>query len=97
MQSPTTRKASPSEIGLDELADTKTTPPSALLPPRLIDFNETKARTSFGRSFLYEKIAAGEFPRPVKLGSSRRAPIRFVASEVDAWVQAQIDARDAAP
>lgn len=87
--------AQKAEIGLDEPADTKTTPPSALLRPRLIDFNETKARTSFGRSFLYQKIASGEFPRPVKLGIGRRAPIRFVEAEVDDWIAQRIAERDA--
>jgi predicted DNA-binding transcriptional regulator AlpA len=36
-------------------------------------------------------MAAGKFPRPVKVGRASR----FVAAEVDAWIQARVADRDA--
>lgn len=39
---------------------------------------------------------SGEFPAPVKLGSSHNARVNFVADEVEAWLTAKITARSAA-
>ena len=36
------------------------------------------------------------FPRPLKDGDSRQAAAYFVVAEVDAWLRAKIEARDAA-
>lgn len=69
-------------------------PNEARAPPRFITLTQTTDRTGFSRSYLYELIAAGEFPRPVKLGLGKRAPIRFVESEVDAWIESKIAQRD---
>ena len=51
---------------------------------------ETMERTGLCRSAIY---GLEGFPRPVKLGSSRA--VAWVASEIDAWVDAQIAARPA--
>jgi prophage regulatory protein len=47
------------------------------------------AITGLQRSALYERIARGEFPKPVTIGS---AAVRWIEAEVVAWVQQQIDA-----
>lgn len=36
------------------------------------------------------------FPRPIKDGVTRQAAVYFVLGEVEAWIQAQMDARGAA-
>jgi predicted DNA-binding transcriptional regulator AlpA len=40
-------------------------------------------------------VRAGKFPQPVRLNAARNARIRFVAHEIDAWLQARLDARAA--
>jgi prophage regulatory protein len=46
-----------------------------------------------GRSAIYQKVADGEFPAPVKI--SERC-VAWVQSEVDAWTADRIAERDAA-
>lgn len=49
------------------------------------------------RSTITRKIATDPtFPRPIKDGVTRQAPVYFVQSEIEAWVKAQMDARAAA-
>lgn len=43
---------------------------------------DVQARTCLGKTRIYELIAAGNFPQPVRLG--RR--IAFVEQEIDAWI-----------
>lgn len=45
---------------------------------------------SYSTSQLYRKIAAGTFPKPVKLGENR---IAFVESEIDEWIEARMAER----
>jgi prophage regulatory protein len=56
-----------------------------LLPRR-----EVERRVGLGRSTIYKRIAAGTFPKPVKLGASSC----WVESEVEAWIQERIAERD---
>ena len=44
-----------------------------------------------GRSFIYQEVQAGRFPKPVKLGRSTR----WLKSEVLAWVEAKALKREA--
>ncbi|MGN6227119.1 MAG: helix-turn-helix transcriptional regulator [Dyella sp.] len=57
----------------------------------LIDLKETMRRSGLSKTVIYERMAAGAFPRSCKIGVSAR----WVDEEVDAWVEAQIAARDA--
>jgi prophage regulatory protein len=41
-------------------------------------------RTGLGRSTLFAKIAANEFPRQIKLGLRASG---WIAEEIDAWIQ----------
>lgn len=52
---------------------------------------EAWRRAGISRSHAYELIAAGEFPRPVKVGRASR----FVAAEIDAWIEGRIAQRNA--
>jgi prophage regulatory protein len=60
-------------------------------PPRLERLPAVIARTGLGRTTIQRLIAAGTFPQPVRLNGRS---IAFVASEVDAWIAAQVTARD---
>ncbi len=59
-------------------------------PLRLISLEETERRVDKRKSFIYQAIRDGRFPRPVKIGSSTS----FVESEVEDWIRDQIAARD---
>jgi prophage regulatory protein len=60
-------------------------------PLRLISMDETARRVMFSKVHVYRLIAAGKFPRPVKIGDAR---IAFVESEVDEFIRARIAQRD---
>ena len=47
------------------------------------------ARTGLGRTSIYEKVAAGDFPEPINIGP--RA-VGWIADEVQAWIESRIDA-----
>lgn len=51
-----------------------------------------KARTGLSRSEIYRKVAAGDFPAPIKLGERASA---WSAAEVDGWIADRIAERDA--
>lgn len=57
---------------------------------RLIPLPEVTRLTGLRHSAIYERMARGDFPRAVKLGSSSR----WLLSEVEAWIDAQVEARD---
>ena len=61
-----------------------------MIEKRLIDLREVTQKTGLRRTAIYERIARGDFPVAVKLGTSSR----WVLSEVDAWIDAQIALRD---
>lgn len=50
------------------------------------------AATGYRRSAIYEKIAAGEMPAPVKLGPRASA---WDADEIAEWQAGRIEAREA--
>ena len=58
---------------------------------RLLRRPEVQSRAGLSRSEIYRRVAAGTFPRPVKLGERASA---WVESEIDAWAAAHIAARD---
>lgn len=48
---------------------------------------QVEARVGLRRSTIYARIAAGEFPAPIRLGA--RA-VGWLESEISAWLQARI-------
>ena len=54
-------------------------------PPALLAFEPLSHYVGFGRSRIYQLIAAGEFPQPIKVGKSSR----WVKAEIDAWISKQ--------
>jgi prophage regulatory protein len=57
-------------------------------PISILRRKAVEARSGLSRSTLYDYIRAGRFPAPVRVGS--RA-VGWVASEVDAWLAAQVE------
>ena len=60
---------------------------------RFLRLPEVIQISGYRRTTIYEMIKAGDFPAPVHLGP--RA-VAWVESEVEAWMQERIDARDQA-
>ena len=48
--------------------------------------------TGYRRTAIYQKIAEGTFPAPVKLGP--RA-VAWLSTEIDAWIDERVAERDA--
>ena len=59
--------------------------------PVLLTLRDVAHITGMSRSTLYNKLAADEFVRPFKVGA--RA-IRFLESEVRAWIEERVAQRD---
>jgi prophage regulatory protein len=60
-------------------------------PKKFMRRTAVEDATSLPTSTLYDKIAAGEFPKPVPLGPRS---VAWVEDEVLAWQEAQIAKRD---
>lgn len=54
----------------------------------IIKLPRVKAVTALSRSTIYLKMSRNEFPKPISLGIRS---VGWLESEVDAWVQLQID------
>ena len=52
---------------------------------RLLTRAEVERRTGLGRTAIYRKMRAGEFPEPYRVG---RTAVRWSEREVEAWVAA---------
>ena len=52
---------------------------------QLLTRAEVQERTSVSRATLYRMMAAGEFPRSVRIGSQA---VRWRKSEIAAWIEA---------
>jgi prophage regulatory protein len=57
---------------------------------RLLPRAEVEKRVGLKRSAIYELMARGEFPKPVRAG----AGVRWVESEIAAWIAARIAERN---
>ncbi|EKK3982101.1 AlpA family transcriptional regulator [Cronobacter sakazakii] len=60
----------------------------SLLDDQLVDMRFITKLTGLTDKWFYKLIKDGAFPKPVKLGRSSR----WLQSEVEAWLQARIDA-----
>ncbi|MGF6694110.1 prophage regulatory protein [Metapseudomonas resinovorans] len=64
---------------------------------RLVRIQELLDLTGLSRSSAHRLMKSdATFPKPVKLSDSkaRNAPVAFVLSEVQAWIQGRIEARE---
>ena len=62
--------------------DNAALPPAAAVMPLLLTVNQAAQLLGIGRSTLYELIDAGEL-RSVKVGASRRIPLKAVHEYID--------------
>jgi prophage regulatory protein len=60
---------------------------------RFLRRSEVESATGLGRSTIYDKMAAGLFPKPVPLSGGA---VGWLESEIAAWQAARIALRDAA-
>lgn len=58
----------------------------------ILNVNQVSKKTTLGRSSIYAYTAAGKFPASVRIGVGK---VGWVEAEVDAWLQACVEARDA--
>ncbi|EMO4164683.1 AlpA family transcriptional regulator [Morganella morganii] len=63
-----------------------TTTSSSLLDEPLVDMKFITKFTGLTDKWFYKLIQNGQFPKPIKFGSSSR----WFRSEVDAWLQERI-------
>jgi prophage regulatory protein len=58
---------------------------------------EVESVTGLGRSTIYDKMAAGEFPKPVPIsGGVSGGAVGWLESEIAAWQEKRIAVRDRA-
>lgn len=55
---------------------------------RFLRLAEVKHLVGLGRSAIYRKVKAGEFPSPVSLGA--RA-VAWLSDEIEAWMDARVE------
>lgn len=72
------------------MTDTTTTA-AATSAPRLLALPEVKKLVGLGTTSIYSKVNSGIFPRPIRLGGRC---VRWIESEVVAWLHNCIAARD---
>jgi prophage regulatory protein len=63
------------------------------MPQRILRRAEVEQTTGLPRATIYDKIAKGMFPRPIKLGERS---VGWLEKEIIAWQTARIAERDAA-
>lgn len=59
---------------------------AAQVADALLRLSTVEAITGLGRSWIYAKVAANQFPQPVRLGARCT---RFRAGDIQAWLVAQ--------
>lgn len=55
-------------------------------PTQLIDLHTIIARTGMSRMTIYRRMAAGEFPKPMKLSAKMN---RWTEGDLEAWILAR--------
>jgi len=56
----------------------------------LLTIDALQARIGFRRSWIYNQLAAGNFPEPIKIGRS----VRWREVDIDAWITAHAQATE---
>jgi prophage regulatory protein len=67
--------------------------PSPHRPRRVLRMPATEEKVGLRESQIREKVAAGEFPKPIKLSASGRA-VGFLEHELEEYLDARIADRD---
>lgn len=56
-------------------------------PQKILALAAVQSKTSCGRSFVYQGIKDGTFPKQIRLGARR---IGFLESDIDDWIAARV-------
>ena len=56
---------------------------TSAVPVKLLKRPEVEAMTALSRSALYEAMARGDFPRPIRVGPRG---VRWIAAEIQDWI-----------
>jgi prophage regulatory protein len=62
------------------------------IPQRILRRSEVEQATGLPRATIYDKIAKGMFPRPIKLGVRS---VGWLETEITEWQKARVAERDA--
>jgi prophage regulatory protein len=67
-----------------------------LVAPRVLRMKELERVTGLKRPSIYERVAAGTFPKPIKLGGGQRgaSAVGWLEHEVLDWLRERIAERD---
>lgn len=57
---------------------------------RFLSKAEVRDKIKLSFTEIARRVKAGKFPKPIRLGSHRTSRTVFLESEVDAWMDAQI-------
>ena len=57
---------------------------------RFLSKSEVRAKVKLSHTEIARRVKAGKFPMPLRLGSHRTSRTVFVESEVDTWMDDQI-------
>lgn len=57
--------------------------PSSNAPLQLQSLKDVQRRVPFSRSTIYAKMAAGDFPTPIKISANR---VAWDAAAIDSWI-----------
>ena len=60
-------------------------------PRRFLRLPEVKHQVGLGRTAIYLKIKAGEFPAPYPLSNNGRA-VAWASDEIESWIESRIKA-----
>lgn len=62
--------------------------PTQAKTAQLLSRQKVQSKTTLSRSSIYDMIARGEFPKPVKISGRR---VAWLESSVDAWIQSRTE------
>ena len=58
---------------------------------KILKVKEVAAELNVSVQQIYKLVSKGRFPKPIKLGERGSG---WLTSEIDAWLQSKVDARD---
>ena len=60
---------------------------------QVLRIEDVSRKSGCGRGLIYKQIAAGTFPRPLKIGPQA---VGWLESEIDQWIEERVRERDTA-
>lgn len=60
---------------------------------RFLRIKSVRELTGLSQSTIYERMAAGAFPKPVPLGDAPNSPVGWIEGEIADWQAARVNKR----